>query len=62
MLFRSLTLLGLQDIPMEEAAKKMKTNRNALYKLLHDARLRLKKRLSLEDLTPQDLLSAFEQK
>jgi RNA polymerase sigma-70 factor (ECF subfamily) len=58
----ALTLLGLQDIPMEEAAKKMKTNRNALYKLLHDARLRLKKRLSLEDLTPQDLLSAFEQK
>ncbi len=58
----ALTLLGLQDIPMEEAAKKMKTNRNALYKLLHDARLRLKKRLSLEGLTPQDVLSAFEQK
>ncbi|HCK65399.1 MAG TPA: hypothetical protein DHW49_03980 [Anaerolineae bacterium] len=58
----ALTLLGLQDIPMEEAAKKMKTNRNALYKLLHDARLRLKKRLSMEELTPQDLLSAFEQK
>src|SRR5262245_5322462 len=49
----ALTLLGLQDIPMDEAAKKMKTNRNALYKLLHDARLRLKKRLSLEELTPQ---------
>ncbi|MBL8050874.1 MAG: RNA polymerase sigma factor [Anaerolineales bacterium] len=58
----ALTLLGLQDMPMEDAAKKMKTNRNALYKLLHDARLRLKKRLSMEDLTPQDLLSAFEQK
>jgi RNA polymerase sigma-70 factor, ECF subfamily len=58
----ALTLLGLQDMPMEDAAKKMKTNRNALYKLLHDARLRLKKRLSMEQLTPQDLLSAFEQK
>ncbi|MEW6406500.1 MAG: RNA polymerase sigma factor, partial [Chloroflexota bacterium] len=34
----ALILLGLQDVPMEEAAKKMKTNRNALYKLLHDAR------------------------
>ena len=45
---------------MDEAAKRMKTNRNALYKLLHDARLRLKKRLALEDLTPQDLLTAFE--
>jgi RNA polymerase sigma-70 factor (ECF subfamily) len=58
----ALVLLGLQDMPMEDAAKKMKTNRNALYKLLHDARLRLKKRLSMEELTPQDLLSAFEQK
>lgn len=38
----ALVLLGLQDMPMEEAAKRMKTNRNALYKLLHDARLRLK--------------------
>jgi RNA polymerase sigma-70 factor (ECF subfamily) len=56
----ALVLLGLQDVPMEEAAKRMKTNRNALYKLLHDARLRLKKRLALEDLTPQDLLMAFE--
>ena len=58
----ALVLLGLQDVPMEEAARKMKTNRNALYKLLHDARLRLKKRLALEDLSPQDLLLAFEQK
>lgn len=58
----ALILLGLQDIPMEEAAKRMKTNRNALYKLLHDARLRLRRRLAQEDLTPQDLLTAFEQK
>lgn len=58
----ALVLLGLQDMPMEDAAKRMKTNRNALYKLLHDARLRLKKRLALEDITPQDLLTAFEQK
>jgi len=58
----ALVLLGLQNIPMEEAARKMKTNRNALYKLLHDARLRLKKRLALEDLSAQDVLLAFEQK
>jgi len=56
----ALVLLGLQDIPMDEAAKRMKTNRNALYKLLHDARLRLKRRLAYEDLTPQDILTAFE--
>jgi RNA polymerase sigma-70 factor (ECF subfamily) len=58
----ALTLLGIQDVPLEEAAKRMKTNRNALYKLLHDARLRLKRRLAAEGLSPQEVLSAFEQK
>jgi RNA polymerase sigma-70 factor (ECF subfamily) len=56
----ALVLLGLQDMPMEEAARRMKTNRNALYKLLHDARLRLKRRLATEGLTPQDVLTTFE--
>jgi hypothetical protein len=36
-------------------------NRNALYKLLHDARMRLKKRLEKEGLTPQEVMSVFEQ-
>ena len=58
----ALTLLGIQDVPLEEAAKRMKTNRNTLYKLIHDARLRLKRRLAREGLTPQEVLSAFEQK
>jgi len=59
---QALILLGLEDVPMEEAARRMKTNRNALYKLLHDARLRLKRRMALEDISPQDLLAAFEGK
>jgi RNA polymerase sigma-70 factor (ECF subfamily) len=59
---QALILLGLEDVPMEDAAKRMKTNRNALYKLLHDARLRLKRRMALEDISPQDLLAAFEGK
>lgn len=59
---QALTLLGIQDMPMEEAARRMKTNRNALYKLLHDARLRLKRRLAQEDLNAQEVLSAFEGK
>jgi len=59
---QALILLGLQDMPMEEAARRMKTNRNALYKLLHDARLRLKRRLAHEDLSAQEVLAAFEGK
>jgi RNA polymerase sigma-70 factor (ECF subfamily) len=58
----ALVLLGIQDLPLEEAAKRMKTNRNALYKLLHDARLRLKQRLTAEGLNPKEVLEAFEQK
>jgi RNA polymerase sigma-70 factor (ECF subfamily) len=56
----ALILLGIQDVPLEEAARRMKTNRNALYKLLHDARLRLKRRLKAEGLTAQEVLAAFE--
>jgi RNA polymerase sigma-70 factor (ECF subfamily) len=51
----------MNGFPLEEAARRMGTNRNALYKLLHDARLRLKKRLEKEGLTPQEVLSVFEQ-
>jgi RNA polymerase sigma-70 factor (ECF subfamily) len=57
---QALLLLGVQDMPMEDAARKLKTNRNALYKLLHDARLRLKNRLSMEDINPHDVLALFE--
>ncbi|MCC6568220.1 MAG: RNA polymerase sigma factor [Anaerolineales bacterium] len=58
----ALILLGVRDMPMEEAARKLKTNRNALYKLLHDARVRLKNRLSMEDIAPYEVLALFEQK
>jgi len=57
----ALVMLGLQGMPMEVTAKKLNTNRNALYKLLHDARLRLKSRLESEGLSAQDILTAFEQ-
>ena len=57
---RALIMLGMQGMPMEEAARRLKTNRNALYKLLHDARLRLKQRLETEGLDAQEVLAAFE--
>jgi len=59
---QALLMLGVQDMPMEDAARKLKTNRNALYKLLHDARLRLKNRLSMEDINAHEVLALFEQK
>lgn len=47
-------------MPLQEVAARMGTNRNALYKLLHDGRQRLKRRMSDEGLVPQDLLEMFE--
>jgi RNA polymerase sigma-70 factor (ECF subfamily) len=46
-------------MPLQEVAQRMGTNRNALYKLLHDARQRLQKRMLREGLTPDDVLAMF---
>jgi len=56
----ALIATRIHGMPMEEVARRMDTNRNALYKLLHDARQRLKSRLEEEGLSPEDLLAAFE--
>lgn len=45
--------------PMDVAAEELGTNRNALYKLIHDARVRLKERIKKEGLSPQDILDTF---
>lgn len=47
-------------MPLEEVARRMGTNRNALYKLLHDARRRLKKRILAQGMSSQEMLAAFE--
>lgn len=47
-------------MPLEEVARRMDTNRNALYKLLHDARKQMRNRLLEKGLTPQEVLGAFE--
>src|SRR5512146_3503393 len=46
-------------MPLEEVARRMGMNRNALYKLLHDGRLRLKRRLEREGLTAAEVLAMF---
>ena len=46
----------LNGVPMDDVARHLDTNRNALYKLLHDARLRLRKAFEARGLPPDDLL------
>jgi RNA polymerase sigma-70 factor (ECF subfamily) len=55
----AMDAIHMRGVPMEEVARRMGTNRNALYKLLHDARLRLKHRLEREGLPPKELLEMF---
>jgi RNA polymerase sigma-70 factor (ECF subfamily) len=50
----------IEGVPLEEVARRMNMKRNALYKLLHDARLRLKKRLANENLTTEDIWAVFD--
>ena len=47
-------------MPLEEVANRMGTNRNALYKLIHDARKHLKNKLLEEGLSMDEILSAFD--
>jgi RNA polymerase sigma-70 factor, ECF subfamily len=58
---RKALMAIMEGFPLEEAAQRLGMNRNALYKLMHDARLRLKRRLEKEGLTPKEVLSVFEQ-
>jgi len=56
---QALLAVTAGDVHLEDVAAQMGTNRNALYKLLHDARQRLRKRLHAEGLSPQEILAAW---
>jgi RNA polymerase sigma-70 factor (ECF subfamily) len=58
---QAMVAIGIHGMPIEEVARRMNTERNALYKLMHDARLRLKRRLAQEGLSPADVMAVFEQ-
>lgn len=50
------------DMPLEEVARRMDSNRNALYKLLYDARQRLRRRLEARGLTVEEVMAVFASK
>lgn len=45
----------IHEMPLEEVAQRLGTSRNALYKLLYDARKRLKSALEARGLSPDEL-------
>jgi len=56
---QALLAVGVYGMPLEEVARRMGSTRNALYKLLHDARRRLKRKLTADGFTSEQLLQVF---
>jgi RNA polymerase sigma-70 factor (ECF subfamily) len=56
---QAMLAVMVKGMPLEEVARRMGTNRNALYKLLHDARQRMQQRLRAQGLSVQDLMAAL---
>jgi RNA polymerase sigma-70 factor (ECF subfamily) len=52
----AINALMIQGLPLPIVAKQMGTGRNALYKLVHDARLKIKNQLELEGIDPNKML------
>jgi RNA polymerase sigma-70 factor (ECF subfamily) len=56
----ALVAAQIQGMPLEEVANRMGMKRNALYKLLHDARKKLKNRIAEAGFSTEAILRAFE--
>jgi RNA polymerase sigma-70 factor (ECF subfamily) len=51
----------LEGMPISEVARRMGTTQNALYKLLHDARKRLKRQMEAAGLSADEVLAVFDE-
>lgn len=58
--YRALDAVALRGVPLEIVAERMGTNRNALYKLLHDARRKLRAHLEAQGLHMDYVLDLFQ--
>ena len=56
----ALIAVGFRGMPLEEVARRLDMNRNSLYKLMHDARKRLKKALLDRGLSAREIIDAFD--
>jgi RNA polymerase sigma-70 factor, ECF subfamily len=56
---QALTAIVFEEIPLDELARHWASNRNALYKLLHDARRKLKAHLRDRGFGAKDIVDVF---
>jgi RNA polymerase sigma-70 factor (ECF subfamily) len=58
---QALIAVAVRGIPLEIVAEQMQTNRNALYKLIHDARRKLRAHLETQGLSMDYVLNLFQE-
>ena len=58
--YQALVAVALKGIPMDVLAERMGTNRNALYKLIHDARRKLKTHLESQGMSTDYMMNLFQ--
>jgi RNA polymerase sigma-70 factor (ECF subfamily) len=56
-----LMLIVFHEVPMDEVVQQLGTNRNAIYKMLHDARRKLKSSLQARGFEVSELLTLFHE-
>lgn len=54
-----LTAVVFDDVPVDLVTREFKMNRNAVYKMVHDARVKLKKRLEERGFDVDEILNLF---
>jgi RNA polymerase sigma-70 factor, ECF subfamily len=59
--YQALDAVALRGVPLEIVAEQMGTNRNALYKLVHDARRKLRAHLEAQGLSVEYMLDLFQE-
>ncbi len=58
--YQALVAVALRGVPMDIVAERMGTNRNALYKLIHDARRKLKTHLESQGISTDYMMNLFQ--
>ena len=56
-----LTMIVFHEVPMDELVRRLASNRNAVYKMLHDARRKLKANLQARGFEIDELLALFSE-
>jgi len=56
---QAITAVRVNGAPLDEVAERMGMKRNALYKMLHDARTKLQKELMASGMSTQEILAVF---